>query len=90
MVTEKMYGDVVGCKERLVVHGNQELEEVQSDLPTVTKQSLRMVYILAAQYEWEVVTPDVTSAFLQSDQLDREVYVIPMSDIKNQVWFGNY
>ena len=85
-----MYGDVVGCKARLVVHGNQELEEVQSDLPTVTKQSLRMVYTLAAQYGWEVVTSDVTSAFLQSDQLDREVYVIPLSDIKKQVWFRNY
>ena len=62
-----MYGDVVGCKARLVVHGNQELEEVQSDWPTVTKQSLRMVYTLVAQYGWEVVISDLTSAFLQSD-----------------------
>ena len=82
VVTEKMYGDVVGCKARLVVHGNQELEEVQSDLPTVTKQSLRMVYTLAAQYGWEVVMSDVTSAFLQSDKLDREVYVVPPSDMR--------
>ena len=61
VVKEKMYGDVIECKARLVVHGNQEIEEVQSDSPTVTKQSLRMVYTLAAQYGWEVVTLDVTS-----------------------------
>ena len=68
IITEKLYGDVVGCKARLVVHGNQEMYEVRSDSPTVTKQSLRLVFTIAAQFGWEVITSDVTSAFLQSDK----------------------
>ena len=82
IITEKLYGDVVGCKTRLVVHGNQEMYEVRSDSPTVTKQSLRLVFTIAAQFGWEVITSDVTSAFLQSDKLDREVFVQPPSDIR--------
>ena len=83
IITEKLYGDVVGCKARLVVHGNQEKYDVRSDSPTVTKQSLRLVFTLAAQFGWEVITSDVTSAFLQSDRLDREVFVQPPSDIRS-------
>ena len=75
VITEKLYGDVVGCKARLVVHGNQEAYDFRKDSPTVTKQTLKIVFSLAAQYGWEVITSDVTSAFLQSDRLDREIYV---------------
>ena len=82
VITEKLYGDVVGCKARLVVHGNQEEYDVRSDSPTVTKQTLRLVFALAAQYGWEVITSDVTSAFLQSDKLDREIYVLPPADVR--------
>ena len=82
VITEKLYGDIVGCKARLVVHGNQETYNFQKDSPTVTKQTLRIVFSLAAQYGWEVITSDVTSAFLQSDKLDREVYVQPPSDVR--------
>ena len=84
IITEKLYGDVVGCKAHLVVHGNQESYDVRSDSPTVTKQSLRLVFTLAAQFGWEVITSDVTSAFLQSDKLDREIFVLPPADIKLQ------
>ena len=83
IVTEKLYGEIVGCKARLVVHGNQEYNDIRSDSPTVTKQSLRLVFTLAAQFGWEVITSDVTSAFLQSDKLDREVFVQPPSDIRS-------
>ena len=82
VVTEKLYGDVVGCKARLVVHGNQETFDLRKDSPTVTKQTLRLVFSLAAQYGWEVIISDVTSAFLQSDKLDREIYVQPPADVR--------
>ena len=82
IVTEKLYGDVLGAKARLVVHGNQErkYEEMMSDSPTVSKQTLRIQFALAAQFGWEIVMADITSAFLQSDVLDREVYVQPPKD----------
>ena len=80
VITEKLYGDVVGAKARLVVHGNQEGGELVTDSPTVSKQSLRLQFSLAAQFGWEIVMADVTSAFLQSDILDRELYVQPPKD----------
>ena len=77
VVTEKCYGDVIGCKARLVVHGNQEGFSDSVDSPTVSKQTLRLQFTLAAQMGWEIVMADITSAFLQSNVLDREVYVQP-------------
>ena len=77
VITEKCYGDVIGAKARLVVHGNQEGYTGSCDSPTVSKQSLRIQFTLAAQFGWELVMADITSAFLQSDVLDREVYVQP-------------
>ena len=75
--SEKIYGDNVGCKARLVVHGNQLEDPVETDSPTVRKLSLRLQFALAAQYGWQVKTADVTAAFLQSDELDRHIYVKP-------------
>ena len=88
VVTEKCYGDVIGAKVRLVVHGNQEGFEDRADSPTVSKKSLRVQFSLAAQFKWELVMADITSAFLQSDLLDREVYVQPPKHIKKEgiIW----
>lgn len=77
VTTEKRFGDVIGCKARLVVHGNQEGFRDSVDSPTVSKQTLRTLFTLSAQMGWEIVMADITSAFLQSDTLDREVYVQP-------------
>ena len=82
VVTEKVYGSVVGAKVRLIVHGNQEGFEDRADSPTVSKQSLRLQFTLAAQMGWEIVMADITSAFLQSDNIDREIYVEPPKNIK--------
>ena len=82
IITEKLYGEVLGAKARLVVHGNQEksYDEIMSDSPTVAKQTLRLQFALAAQFGWEIVMADITSAFLQSDVLERELYVQPPKD----------
>ena len=46
------------------------------------------MFSLAAQYGWQIITSGVTSAFLQSDKLDREVYVQPPADIRTpgKIW----
>ena len=60
VITQKNYEGVKGCKARLVVHGNQILEEVRTDSPTIRKSSLRQLFFLAAQYKWDVSVGDVT------------------------------
>ena len=81
VVTEKWLDGKRACKARLVVHGNQVMDNIQTDSPTVRKSSLRILFALAVQYGWKIKTADVTSAFLQSNPLEREVYVRPPADI---------
>ena len=78
VVTEKFTSTGnTGCKARLVVHGNQLSEEVDNDSPTARKMTLRLMLCLAVQYGWRVHSADVTAAFLQSEVMVREVYVVP-------------
>ena len=78
VVTNK--GDIV--KARLVARGFEELSYNQCDAPTVTKPCLRMAFFVASSNGWKVESLDVTSAFLQSDNIMREVHIKPPSDIR--------
>ena len=67
-------------KARLCVEGNREenLAEILTDSPTVSKSSIRLLVTLAATNpEWNLMSSDVTRAFLQSAELNRDVYVKP-------------
>ena len=47
-----------------------------------------MLLFLAAQYGWKIETHDVTAAFLQADDLEREIYVQPPqeSEDRDKLW----
>jgi hypothetical protein len=67
-------------KARLCVEGNREenLAEILTDSPTVSKSSIRLLVTLAATNpEWNLMSSDVTRAFLQSAELNRDIYVKP-------------
>ena len=81
VITEKFLEGKMACKARLVVHGNQIVDNIQTDSPTVRKLSLRILFALALQYGRKVKNADVTSAFLRLHPLDRDVYVKPPADI---------
>jgi len=93
IVTRKEIEGKPGVKARLVCHGNQaslmeETVDQRSDSPTVKKSSVRLMIFLAAQYGWKIETRDVTAAFLQADDLEREIYVQPPkeSEDKDKLW----
>ena len=93
IVTRKEIDGKPGIKARLVCHGNQaslmqQSVDERSDSPTVKKSSVRLLLFLAAQYGWRIETRDVTAAFLQADDLEREIFVQPPqeSDDKNRLW----
>ena len=85
VITSKAEGKY---KARLVARGFQELCENQSDAPTASRISKRLLFSIAACQNWEVRTLDITSAFLQSDEIKREVYVKPPQDIRRRgiIW----
>ena len=93
IVTRKKIQVKPGIKARLVCHGNQaslmqENVDHWSDSPTVKKSSVRLLLFLAAQFGWKIETRDVTAAFLQANDLKREIFVQPPqeSEDRDMLW----
>ena len=63
-------------KARFVIKGFQE-EHFQSDSPSASRDTLKLFCSLTANEKWKICGSDVRAAFLQSDAIDREVYVQP-------------
>ena len=61
-------------KARFVIKGFQEAE-MQSDSPTISRETLKIFCSIAANEKWSIEMSDVQAAFLQSNELKRDVYV---------------
>ena len=70
------------CKARLVARGFQKSLKPQSDSPTASKDSFKMLMAVSANSRFKLASVDIRDAFLQSKILDRDVYIEPLSDIK--------
>ncbi len=65
-------------KSRLCIMGNLEsAHKLQTYSPTVSREMMLLTLHVIACNQWKVKTLDVKQAFLQSDELEREVYVMP-------------
>ena len=66
----------VTIKARYCLRGFKENDKSRSDSPTVDRVSTKLLYAIAAQHsDWLLESIDVTSAFLQGDDLDRDIRV---------------
>ena len=94
VITEKdpVKNEKVKRKARMCIMGNQEknVETIPTESPTVAKSSIRLLLTEAARRDdWYVRTSDVTRAFLQTSEIEREVYVRPPKEAgmpSNKVW----
>ena len=75
---EKLDGTKM-VKARLCIRGDQEraLSNIPRDSPTVNKISIKLLVTLAVSQGWDIRSCDVERAFLQSDPIEREVFVWP-------------
>ncbi len=77
-------------KARLVVRGDQDAGEdgIRCDSPTVDRTTVKFMLALAANQGFELRAVDISAAFLQGRELDREVYVRPPPEFKKPgiVW----
>ena len=66
-------------KARLCIRGDLELNKhnIPTDSPTINKITLKLILTIAASKGWSLQTSDITRAFLQTEDLDRKVYVKP-------------
>ena len=76
-------------KARIVARGFEENNKnLRKDSPTCSREGLSMVYLSAVTYSWKLESLDFTSAFLQGEAIDRNIFLRPPKDIcgKNEVW----
>ena len=75
-------------KGRLVAKGFQETEAPQSDAPTMLRESMKLFFAVAANQDFNLRSIDIRAAFLQANELDREVFLMPPKDIRKEgyVW----
>ena len=85
VLTEKPDNSI---KARFVVKGFQENFDDASDSPTSSRETIKVFLAIAANKGWIVESSDVRSAFLQSDSIDRDVFVDPPQERKKHgiIW----
>ena len=68
-------------KARLVARGFEEsVHNARTDSPTCSRQSLRLCFVTCATMKWAINSLDVTSAFLQGNGIEREVFLQPPTE----------
>ena len=88
VITEKINENEKIIKAWLVVRGFEEEEQVQCDSPTAAKSTLRTVIAIAANENWDLQTIDIKAAFLQGNNVDRDIFVTPPKEMKEEgvIW----
>ena len=87
---EKEDGSIVR-KARLCMRGDKEKNKhlIPTDSPTVNKIVLKLMLTLAVTNGWEIKCSDISRAFLQTDDIKRDVFVIPPKEARvgrGKVW----
>ena len=81
IVTEKVKGVENICKARLVARGfEEEMEEWEKDAPTCNAKTLKFCLTVIKLKKWTCYTLDVKTAYLQGDEIQREVYLKPPNE----------
>ena len=73
-------------KARLCVRGDLEkgIENIRTDSPTVSSESLRLMLTFAASTGLKINSIDFSSAFVQGKDIDRTVFLRPPPDVRQQ------
>ena len=71
-------------KDKLCGKGLQETTEVRKDSPTIPKQALRVALAMTVAKGWRICSLDTKSAFLQSTNIEREVFAKPPKEFKGK------
>ena len=81
VLTQKDDGNI---KARFVIKGFQE--EIQfSDSPTASRDTLKVFFSITANQKWTLEGSDVRAAFLQSDVINRDVFIEPPPQRKKRM-----
>ena len=76
-------------KARLVIRGFEEdTKDIEKASPTCSSEGLKMVLTVMAQNNWKPRTMDIKTAFLQGNNLEREIFIKPPCENRknNTLW----
>ena len=77
-------------KARLVARGFEEpTDSLQKDSPTCSKDTLRVMISTVASMKWDLKSIDIKTAFLQGENINRDVYLQPPLEAnckKGYIW----
>ena len=84
--TEKVKGGQLVTKARLVARGFEEDQsQLRTDSPTCSKESLRMMLSVLASKKWSLQSIDIKSAYLQGNDITRDIYLKPPKEAKTKM-----
>ena len=88
VITEKGLEEKLETKARLVARGFEEqTAHLQKDAPTCAREVVRLVIFIASIKRWTCRSVDVKSAYLQKDEITREVFLRPPEEFDNgKIW----
>lgn len=88
VVTEKFKGGKTVVKARLVARGFEEdTGGLRKDSPTCSKEAVRLALSLTSAMGWTCHSLDVKAAYLQGNEISREVYLRPPQEFADgRLW----
>ena len=77
VMTQKYIDGKRQLKARLVARGFQDMDDTKKDSPTLTPEANRLLLTLTCSKGWVLHSFDIKSAFLQGEDMRREVFLKP-------------
>ena len=73
MITKENKDQKLTCKACLVACSFEELDQdnIRTDSPVCCKENFRSVYKIIVSHKWNIKSPDIKSAFLQGQPINR-------------------
>ena len=83
----KVIDNKPSVKARYVLRGYEEEIDFRTDSPTCKRESIRLLLVIIASKGWKINSIDFKTAFLQGNQIEREVFVKPPREANtNLMW----
>ena len=88
VITERVLNSEIDTKARLVARGFEEqTSHLKKDSPTCATEIVRITLCIASSNRWHCHTVDVKAAYLQGDDIQREVYLQPPDEYnRGKLW----
>ena len=87
VIKSKIINNKSATKAYLCACGFEEEQNYHTDSPTYSRQGIQIMFTLCASRKWPVSSIDIKTAFLQSKDLERAVFLRPPKEAQtNKIW----